>query len=404
MDVYIARQPILDRRKRAWGYELLFRSGEENHFTGINGDLATSRVLNNVLHCPGVETVTGKKKAFINFTRDLLLKGLPELLDPKKTVVEVLESVPVDEELFHCCRKLTQKGYVLALDDFSCDEKINPLISLAKIVKIDFLHNGVETIQKTLEALSPYRVQFLAEKVETEEEFKNAKDLGFHYFQGYFFSKPQVLKRRDIGAEKLNKLNLLKAIQHPSLDIDALEKLISRDIVLSFKLLKYINSTPLGLKIQVSSIRQASVILGQKTLTRWLSLILLGEIGSEKPRELFTTSTVRAKFCELLSLETGSHYLAPELFTIGMFSLLDAVMDQPMDAILSELSLEGTLVDALTAQKGNLGPYLRLVIAYERGIWPEMVEISSLLGIELKKASESYIKAVHWAENFMISF
>lgn len=403
MEVYIARQPILDRQKRAQGYELLFRSGEENRFEGIDGTLATSRVIHNFLLSMGVEEVTGHKTAYINFTRDLLLKGIPELLNPENTVIEILEDIAADEEVLDCCRKLSQKGYSLALDDFAFSENIEVLLPLVQMVKIDIKKTSFPVIKEYQKRLSHYPLKLLAEKVETEEEFKATMDMGFHYFQGFFFSKPQILKRREIKAEKWNKLKLLKAIQKPNLEISELEELISRDVVISYKLLKYINSASIGLKVEVSSIRHASILLGMINLTRWLSLILLGEMGVDKPKELFKISSIRAKFCELLALETGKNDLGPELFIAGMFSLLDAIMDHPLDAILKELSLKEDLVNALLKQTGELKPYLSLTIGYEKGIWPEIQKASDELGIELKRISDCYLKAIQWAEDFTAS-
>ena len=242
MDIFIARQPIFDIRQNVFAYELLYRSGIKNLYAGINGDQASSEVIGSSFLLFGLENLTMGKKAFINFTRKLLEDEVATLLPKESIVVEVLENVEPDKQMLSACIKLKELGYQLALDDFAYDPRFEPFIDLVDIIKVDFLQTSPQDRAALVQRIGNKNIKFLAEKVETKEDFNQALQAGYSYFQGYFFSKPNIVSGKDITSFKLTYLQLLQEIGKPDLDFDELEETIKRDVALSYKLLRYINS------------------------------------------------------------------------------------------------------------------------------------------------------------------
>ncbi|MBN1227266.1 MAG: HDOD domain-containing protein, partial [Deltaproteobacteria bacterium] len=269
MDVYVARQPIFKKNKRVYAYELLFRDSLTNTFPDIDGDSATSKVLFDSFLSIGIEKITGRKKAFINFTEDMLLEKAPLIFSKDKIVVEILEDVRPELEVVNACRDITRDGYMLAMDDFNYRPELEPLISISNLIKIDFRSTPYEEIQEDIKRLSRYDAHLLAEKIETYEEFSKALEMGFTYFQGYFFCKPEIIKGKDISASELNILNIMVEANKEEIDFQILEGLIGRDVAISYKLLRYINSAYFKRVRKISSIRQAITLLGERRIRRF---------------------------------------------------------------------------------------------------------------------------------------
>jgi EAL and modified HD-GYP domain-containing signal transduction protein len=243
MDVFVARQPIFDRKGQLYAYELLFRSdGVHNAFDGTNAISATTQVIANSLFAIGIENILCDKKAFVNFDRTLLLSGLHTLLPPETLVVEILESVEPDTEIVTACRTLCRQGYTIALDDFVSHPRFEPLTQLAKVMKIDFRATPHSEQERLLGTYQPLGMAMLAEKVETREDFEWARDAGYDLFQGYFFARPRLLKGYQVPAAKITCMRLLAEMQKSTLDFRCLEMLISQDVSLSYNLLQYVNS------------------------------------------------------------------------------------------------------------------------------------------------------------------
>ncbi|GIX48625.1 MAG: histidine kinase [Candidatus Tectimicrobiota bacterium] len=389
-DVFVGRQPIYDRQLDVFAYELLFRSGEANQARFVDGDLATSQVILNTFLEIGLDTIVGQKRAFINLTRGFLLQDCSHVFPAKRVVLEVLEDVHVDAELLAAVRRLAAAGYTIALDDFVYHERLRPLVELADIVKVDVLALDRETLREHVARLRPYGVRLLAEKVETQDDFAYCKDLGFDYFQGYFFCKPDVVRGQRRPANRLTLLQLLARLQDPEMEFGELEALVSRDVVLSYKLLRVVNAAFYGTR-KVDSLHQALLLLGTRVIASWASMILLAGID-DKPHELMLTALVRAKMCELLALATAQANPATS-FTVGLFSALDALLDAPMADILRSLPLTEEVARALLAHEGLLGQTLRCVLGYERGAWDDM----PTLGLPPHRVRDAYLQALHWA-------
>lgn len=402
METYVARQPIFTKSKKVFGYELLFRGGMSNFFPNVDGDMATSRLLSSSFLLIGMEKITGKRRAFINFTQDLLVNRIPLMFPRERTVVEILEDVKPEKDVINACREMADKGYCLALDDFLFRPNCMPLISLAKIVKIDFRSTPMEAIYELVEKLSQCDVDLLAEKVETHEKFQKALEMGFVYFQGYFFGRPQILKGRDIPTSKITLMQIMAEINKEDFRFDELERFISRDVGISYKLLRYINSAYFSRLENISSIKQAAVLLGEYELKRFLSLAAMTKLASDKPDELVRASIIRAKFCELMG-GRGSFMAKPStLFTVGLFSLIDAIMDDSMENLMKKLSLSESIKNALVYGRGELNHYLKLVVCYEKGDWEGVAEMAGILGLGEEDLPRYYMDSVYWADSFMV--
>ena len=400
MEVYVARQPIFNQNQKIYGYELLFREGMDNFFSGIDGNIATSKVLSNSFFNIGIKTITGRGLAFINFTRDLLLRQVPELFPKEKLVVEVLEDVEPEESVIKACKELSNEGYSIALDDFFYHSGMEPLVRLSNIIKFDFKATLPGEIAENIEKLSGYNVRLLAEKVENQEEFLMALEMGFHYFQGYFFSKPEIFKGKDISGAKMNLLEVMAEVNKTDFKFDKVEEIIARDVAISYKLMRYINSAFFRRINEISSIKQAIVLLGEKGIRSFLSLIAMSKLAEDKPDELVRSSIIRAKFCELVGMNNGSRVNSSELFTLGLFSLIDAILNETMENLMETLPLSENIKQALIHGKGDLSDYLRLVISYEKGEWDAVSTLIEGIAVDEKNLPKFYLDALGWADAF----
>jgi len=398
MEVYVARQPIFNAEKELFGYELLFREGMSNYFPDIDGSTATSHVLYNSFFTIGIDKIIGDNTAFINFTEDLLVKKLPLMFPPEKVVVEVLETVEPKDEVVAACKEIADQGYHLALDDFFYDKDLESLIALANIIKFDFQATSFEKVSQYIEKLSKYDVILLAEKVENYDEFKIARAMGFKLFQGYFFSKPEILKGRDISSVQMSLLQVMAEVNKDNFEFSKVERIISRDVGISYKLLRYMNSAYYRRVCEISSIKQAIVLLGERGMRGFVSLIAMSKLAADKPDELVRSSVIRAKFCELMAQFKSDGLDPSELFTIGLFSLIDAILDDTMENLLGKLPLTDSIKKALLEKEGKLYQYLELSIAYQMAEWDKVSKIANTIRMDESKLPEYFAEAVAWAD------
>ena len=396
MDVFVARQPILDRLKNIYAYELLFRTGEKNGFPDIDGDTATTSLLSSSFFTVGIDKVVGGKLAFINFTNDLIAKGTPQLFSAGKMMVEILENVSPTEEIINSCKALKEKGFELALDDFVYSKKYDELLSLSDIIKIDFRLTPPDTIVEMLGTLKKFNCKLLAEKIETYEEYEKAHALGFDYFQGYFFSKPEVLKNKDLSGSQQTLLQLIAEITTAEFDVQALGKIVSQDVSISYKLLNYINSAYFSRVQPISSIPQAISYLGERDFRLFATLIATSKLAENKPTELVRMSIIRARFLELIGKEL--HLDSSEMFLLGLFSLIDAMLDQTMEEILARMPLTDNTKTALTLRSGDLFVFIRLIETLEVGNWVGLRYAQKKTGVDSRIISDFYLDAITWAD------
>ena len=395
MDVFVARQPIFNRHRRIFAYELLFRDGESNAFPGIDGDRATSRLLSSSFFTVGIKQITSGNRAFINFTKDMLLRGIPAMFPPQLVVVEILEDVQPTEEVVSACQILVDKGYMLALDDFVYSGEYAPLLEIAKIIKVDFMQSSMNQIRQLVEMSQKYHCKLLAEKIETYEEYALAEKLGFVYFQGYFFAKPEVLKNKEISSSQMIYMQLILEINRAEFNIKKLEELIKQDVAISYKLIKYLNSAYYSRLQPISSIRQAIAFLGEQGIRLFVSVIATSKLSESKPDELIRVSCIRARFLEILAVEL--HQDKGVFFLLGLFSLLDAMLDASMEYLMKQLPVSAEITAALVHQTGPLFPYLQLIQRYEAANWNKLDATIRELHLDGSKIMDFYLDAVLWS-------
>ncbi|MDE3271141.1 EAL and HDOD domain-containing protein [Pseudoalteromonas sp. G4] len=398
MYFYAARQPILNRNKELIGYELLFRDSLENVFPNINEDEATSRLIEGSQLSLGLEDMTGDKPAFINFTLETLVKGYAKTLGTKEVVVEILETVQPGKRLLAAVKELKEMGYTIALDDYKHAPVWRHFYPFVDIIKIDWLDTSIEQIKEIIEQTKDFpSIQFLAEKVETPEQFEQAMELGFHYFQGFFFAKPEVVQSRALAPNEMTLAELLYQTSSPEMDLKKVTEVFERDVNLSYKLLRYSNSAAFKRRAEISTIKQALVVLGVEELKRFLSVLFTAQVASDKPPELMRLCLTRAKFAELLSEQAGQYQESSKAFLTGMLSLIDGILDQSMESILEKLPLSEEIKLAILKREGRLAEYLGLVEAYEKAMWNEANEIQAQLKLNSDEIPTAYHDALQWA-------
>jgi c-di-GMP-related signal transduction protein len=401
MDIFIARQPILNVHKRLFAYELLYRGTKKSTLATASGNKATTSVLSSAFLTEGIDRISGSRPCFINFTRELLLQYIPLSFPKTLIVVEVLEDIPPTPDIVEVCRKLRAEGYSIALDDFVYDPSLDPLINVADIIKFDLRISSIDNIQKTLHKLSRYNLKYLAEKVESYEEFVQASKLGFSYFQGYFFCRPERIKIREVDSAKINLVNLLAEVNRKTTSLKKLEKIIQGDVGLAYKLLRYINSSYFYRLTKIESVAHAITYLGDREIRRFIILVLISELATDKPAELVRLAVVRAKMGELLARETALKEKEDEIFLLGLFSLLDAMLDTSLDFICERLSLGDHLKNALIHRTGPYAPYLQAVMSYEKRDKTGCLAALEKISLGPEKLHQMYMDAITFAESVL---
>ncbi len=393
---YLARQPILNRERELFAYELLFRSSMQNSCDGLDLELASTSVLDTSFLI-GLEKITAGHRMFLNCPRDFLLRDYISLFPPNSVVVEILENINPDHEVIEACKRLKQAGYTIALDDFVDSPDWAPLVALADILKVDFRLTAPKEQNAIVSRYAEKNIRMLAEKVETQEEFAAAMEMGYSLFQGYFFCRPEMMQHRTLPSFKLAYLELLQAATAPEFDIRKLASSIKHEASLTFRLLRYLNSAAFGLRSEIHSVAHALSLLGERELRKWIAVVSVGVLADGKPDELMTVPLVRGRFCELLAPLAGMPAHANDLFLMGLLSVMDAILDQPLDSILAELPVRAEIKDALQARTGLYWQLLELAIAHERADWENVTSLVSETGMKEEKVSTLYISAVDWS-------
>lgn len=395
MYLYAARQPILDRDKNLFAYELLFRDSLDNVFPEVDANEATSKLIENQLNV-GIDDFTGNKPAFINFTLETLLKKYPTMLHQEHVVVEILETVQPGKKLLNECRLLKEAGYTIALDDYVHEPVWRHFYPYVDIIKVDFMETSYEQMLEIKQAIVDFpQIKLLAEKVETNEEFEKALELGFVYFQGYFFSKPEIVQSRSLSPAQLTLAELLFETSKKDFDISKITKVFERDVGLAYKLLRYANSPIFKRRTDIANIKQALMVLGVVELKKFLSILFAAQVGTDKPVELTRLSMTRARFCELLAQAAETDMSTA--FLTGMLSLIDAMLDQPIGAVMDKLPLSDEIKLALTDKQGTLAQYVAIIKQLEKGKWSQAEQLATTLTLCGDKLPEIYQDATEWA-------
>ena len=401
VDVFVARQPIFHRDLQVYGYELLYRGGQENAFDGTRSDVATARVIANFVLTIGTDQLLNGKPAFLNFDATLLTLEYAALLPAHSAVVEIRENTSPNTDILALCGLLKGRGCSFALDDVSSIEQVAPWRGIVDIVKVDFPKTNEAMRARILAACKESKIRTVAEKVETQTDFELAAGQGYDYFQGFFFARPTIFKRRAVPDSKVLLLQLLREVSAEDVDFDTVEKLLQRDAALVYKLLRYINSPLFGWRAKIKSLPHAMALLGQEELRKWICLLLVAGLGQDAVPELLVKSLVRARFAELVASQMRLGIRPPSAFLLGLLSHLDALLHCPMEEALAGLRLETELTNALLGRsqpRDTLGRLYSLFRAYEAADRTRIFAIAQEFRISVPDLRELYLKAVAWAD------
>jgi len=390
---YVARQPILDRDEKIFGYELLFRDGLVNSFSGDTNEASRATMDRSLLI--GLDVLCDGRRAFVNCTKDTLVKGLVTLLPSTSTVVEILEDVPPDPDVIAACQELKQAGYMIALDDFIADDKREALADLADIIKVEMPQTTEEQRAAMIQRYGPWRCRMLAEKIETHGDFIRAREQGFVYFQGFFFRRPEMMSTRDMPGNRLHYLRMLQEVSRPELDIKELEKVIKAEGSVCYRLLRYLNSSIFAFKSEIHSVRHALSMLGEREVRRWVRLVAAVGAGQDKTSDLMLSALVRGRFAELLAPRVP--HGDSDLFLLGLLSLIDALLEMPMSEVLEKIPLDQSTKAVLLGRTSGLRPIYQLMLAHESGEWQAAAELSKGLHLEAEDVAGLYWQAQQWA-------
>lgn len=411
MEIFIGRQPIFDVEEKLFAYELLYRSGtEKNEFVAVDSDMATVEVLINSFFSIGFDELASGKPCFINFTETLLMSDIFESLSPKEIVVEVLEDVPITEKVVRRIEEIRNMGFRIALDDFVLQDNVNlydRLFRYTNYIKVDFLlSTEAERNEIEQKVLTKYpHITLLAEKVETRAQYMEAKSIGYQLFQGYYFKQPQIIKGTEIPTNLMQYYQVIALLKSEEPDIDELVNQIEHDVALSFKLLKLINTSSKRTKKKIRSIKQAILLLGLTDLQKWVYILAYRESGRKKGmdvyEELMKSSLCRAKLCELMAKRIGYRNYS-EYFLVGMFSLIDALLEKPMNDILTQLPLSNEIVGIISGAKTELSAILQMTIALEKQDWETVESLKGELDLSSEDLFEFVQNANKWTSNLQL--
>jgi len=408
MNIFVGRQPILDRRGNIYAYELLYRNSEQNVFPNVDPEKATIGVLVNTFLSIGVDQVSDHRLSFINFPEGLLSENLFTRLDPNQVVIEILEDVSITPLTIGRIATFKKAGFRIALDDYVLKEEhrhyADELFKLVNIIKVDYLNTNVierrriETLTQNYPHLS-----LLAEKIETEEEYQDAKARGYALFQGYFFAKPEIIKSREIPSNIALHFHVIQQLGSPYANIDKISELIEHDVSLSYKFLRYINSLAFEIPNKIHSIRQAIVLMGIDEARKWMQVLTLHDMGqgngNGRNKALVDYSLSRAKLCEMMA-KLKKKKNADEFFLVGMFSLIDAIMRRELSDVLSLLPLSDNVIRTLQGERTDIILYLELAKAVEILDLDEIQHLSKEIGITEAELSVCSLEVQKWLTHF----
>lgn len=389
-DIYVARQPVYDRSMHVFGYEVLFRDANRAQARIEDHDLASSQVIINTFLNIGLEHLVGSSRALIKLTEGLIINDQLLPMAPEQVVLEVPTEVQPSPAVIDGLKQLRARGYMIALEGFQPDSDRDVLLELADIVKMDLREHAPETLAQTIKFFHARKLKLLADKIETHEHFQQASQAGADYFQGFFFSRPNLVRGRTKQANRLILLRILETLQDESHGIEVIEELIVQDAILTYKLLRYINSASYALRRQIDSVREALLLVGTTTVRNWASLILMSRMNDNKPHELLDIALIRGRMGETLA-RTYNVPAPAQMFTVGLFSTLDALLDTPMVELLDSIALNSGIKLALLDHSGPMGKLLTQIVAYQDADWDQVDPQ------HINDLRDAYMEAVQWA-------
>lgn len=407
MDVFLATQPIFDRNNRVFGYEILYRENEENRFSPeTDADFASGNALVRCFLDFGLSTLTNNTCAFVNFTAEFIKNEIATIFPKEQLVIEILESVAITPEVLDACRRLKKRGYLLAIDDFEFQPGYDELIPLMDIIKVDFRQSDEEEQAEIIKKFKRPGLHFLAEKVETKEERDRAREQGYDYFQGYFYAKPSVNRTKQLLPYSPSRMRLLELLNQEEPDFGQIVRLVETDLAFSYQLLRLINSAFYAPRRAITSIPLAVSALGTEELRKWLYITFISGMRDDKPGELVRASLFRGKFMEKLAEKTGRVEEKSIMLTVGMFSLLDVLLDCPMSEAIRDMHFPREIENVLlgVTEDSFLSDCYEITIYYRQGLWQEAIEKAKQIGIAPHVLQNAYSYALRWVDLYYKGF
>jgi c-di-GMP-related signal transduction protein len=397
----LARQPILDKKNQLYGYELLYRNEGEDTYHCQSGDMATSSVMAAGFLSMRATEISDRKKIFINFTESMLLHKVATLFPREQLVVEVLENVEASPAVIAACQSLKAEGYTIALDDFVLRPGMEKLIETAEIIKVDFrITQTKEERRNILRQLKNHNITFLAEKIESPEDFQMAVELGYTLFQGYYFARPIISSPQGIPPAKANHLKLIKLMETEDPKFEEITRIVEKDVAFSYEILRIANSTHYYRGSRIVSVRQAAIRIGLEELRKWAFITVLRKIeGKNRDTDIIVTFSVqRAKALEFLCQKVGLPMRKMEFFTLGILSMIDVLLGCPIELVLPELPIseEAKQVLAGKADSGQMSACYQLILAYEKGEWAQVFDNAAKYAVPTEAVAASYLEAIGW--------
>lgn len=401
MDVYVARQPIFDIDQNVQAYELLFRAGMENTYPGGDGDVATAKLISNSFHTDGLEDLTKGKKAFINFTRKLIIEKAAHALAPEDLVVEVLETIEPDEDVILALKALKDKGYTIALDDFVLEPKFEPFIELADIIKIDFALTKPLARKNIVDKYLSKGIQFLAEKIESHYEFEEAKAIGYSLFQGFFFCEPEIIQGKDIPQYKYVYLKVLGDVSRADILSEEVQAIVKAHPELEKNIPKISTKLESRESVTMANLEEMYRLVSLVDVKRSIYIQSILILGRDKPEELTLKSLIRAKFSEALSKDLAGQSSHENAFLMGLFSSLDVLLGRPMMDVIDKIPLDPMIKSCLLGEENILRRIHELVLFYENGEWERVEQVTRKINLHEINYPKYYLSSVEWANNLI---
>lgn len=396
MFAFVARQPILDREREVYAYELLFRDGKNNCFPDseiITDDISPQRNRSSLKL--SLDDISCQKTSFINFSNERLLAGLPKNLDPQTVVVEVADGDAGDKSLIAACDNIRNMGFQIALNEPKLTTS-SELLSMVDIVKIDTLQYAFSTISKQLPRFTNAKVKLVADNIDSQQDFASYSDLGFDYFQGYFFSKPESFSQTPLPVNKLSLIDLIGETGQENFGLERINEIIERDVGLSYMLLRFINNPMINKRYKITSLKHALNYMGEVEIKKFIALLALANLADDKPMELLHMSLVRAKFCDLVAKERQVGDNPPTGFMVGLFSMLDALLDQEMKHLVTKMPIVDEVKFALCGGQNDFTLYLLLARAFESATWLKVKRFADMLKIDQKRLHMLFNESILW--------
>lgn len=400
MEIFLARQPIFSTEREVYGYEILYRDGNKNYFPDTDGEYASISALTRCFIDFGIKEITNGKKAFINFTEELFHNDIASIFPKEYLIIEILENIVAGSELINYCKKLKKMGYMLAIDDFTFQSGYEELIKIVDIIKVDFMISSISERESIVKKYKRDGLKFLAEKVETQEEYLSAIKMGYSYFQGFFFSKPEITKKKKILPYLANYIRLINMINSDDYNFSVVSKIIENDFAFSYEILRLVNSAYYSRKHKISSIRQALTILGMNELRKWIYLVFIRDLKQEKPQEIVNTCMMRGVFLENLAVKANKEKLRYEMMTLGMFSMIDILMNKSFDEVFLEIEFceDFKIILKREENQGFIAECYNIVLCYEKGQWDEIEVILKKLPFSVSNLNEAYLDSIKWLQ------